>query len=70
MKWKTPKTPANGTVRFVKRFAFWPADTADGYTVWMGFVWHKQVYHTDFGFVTDEIYLNSPFEEKADKNER
>lgn len=51
MKWRTEGI-AIGTQRVVKRFALWPVDLKDGYTVWLGFydVHQLRVMHPDGPF--------------------
>jgi hypothetical protein len=47
MRWKKKEhNPVEGDYRFKQRFAFIPTDTADGFTVWMGFYYVYQRYTT------------------------
>lgn len=62
-----------GTKRLVRRFAFLPVRTDDGYEIWMRWYWQEQRYGTytynpegDFGYawIAQAYYAHKPDEVK------
>lgn len=54
MKWLRPK---NEDTRIVKKFAFFPKNTCDGYKIWLECYWELQEFVSIHRYFDDEFWV-------------